>query len=85
MYIDAEAMLPNIPRSMFPAWSLNCALYLEGGIRGGELGGVMYGGVPKDERMPNGTVNHCDVDDEPELLRLAIPRRVYTESHMRYT
>jgi tryptophanase len=67
VYIDAEAMLPHIPRSQFPGQSLAVELYLEGGIRGCEIGSVMFGDTTK-----------------MELVRLAIPRRVYTQSHIDY-
>jgi tryptophanase len=76
VYIDAEAMLPHIPYYEFPAQSLACALYLEGGVRGVEIGSVMFGGIDPStgkERFA-----------EMELLRLAIPRRVYTKSHIDY-
>ncbi|KAL9955350.1 hypothetical protein ACROYT_G036659 [Oculina patagonica] len=79
VYIDAAAMLPHIPKEQFPAWALGCALYVEGGIRCSELGGVMHG---KDPENPE---NDNEFEDElGELLRLAIPRRTYTESHMKY-
>lgn len=68
VYIDAKAMLPHIPSHEFPGQSLACSLYLEGGIRGVEIGTFMFG---KFANM--------------ELLRLAIPRRVYTQSHIDYT
>ncbi|KXJ12434.1 uncharacterized protein LOC110242206 [Exaiptasia diaphana] len=86
VYIDAEEMLPHIPKPMLPAWSLCCALYIEGGIRGVEIGEVMFGG---SVRLPpnfnkNADIDNGDDNEDPELVRLAIPRRVYTESHMRY-
>ncbi|TFH02225.1 MAG: tyrosine phenol-lyase, partial [Calditrichales bacterium] len=67
VYIDAKAMLAHIPVSQFPGQSLAVELYLEGGIRGCEIGSVMFG---KAAQM--------------ELVRLAIPRRVYTQSHIDY-
>ncbi len=69
VYIDAKAALPHIPQAEFPAQALVCALYLQAGIRGVEIGSVMFG----KEKAP-----------EMELVRLAIPRRVYTQSHIDY-
>ncbi|XP_078348065.1 tryptophanase-like [Oculina patagonica] len=79
VYIDAAAMLPHIPKEQFPAWALGCALYVEGGIRCGELGSVMHG-----KAIENGKNDNEFEDEKGELLRLAIPRRTYTESHMKY-
>jgi len=76
VYIDAAAMLPHIPYHEFPAQSLACALYLEGGVRGVEIGSVMFGGIDPS----TGEERFADM----ELLRLAIPRRVYTKSHIDY-
>jgi tryptophanase len=74
VYIDAGALLPHIPPLAYPGQSLAVALYREGGIRGCEIGTVMFG-------------MHSDGREEPaamELVRLAIPRRVYTQSHIDY-
>jgi tryptophanase len=75
LYIDAASLLPHIPPSQYPAQALAIALYQEGGIRSVEIGSVMFGRVQAD-----GT-------EEPaalELVRLAFPRRVYTQSHVDY-
>ena len=75
IYIDAKRFLPNIPPQEYPGQAIVCALYLEGGIRSVEIGSVMFGKY--DE---NGNV----VSPDMELVRLAIPRRVYTQSHIDY-
>ena len=74
IYIDAKAMLPQIPVTEFPAWALSLVLYLEGGVRSVEIGSVMFG------RQPDGTEKAAAM----ELVRLAFPRRVYTQSHVDY-
>jgi tryptophanase len=74
VYIDAGALLPHIPALEYPGQSLAVALYREGGIRSCEIGTVMFG------RHPDGS----EVPAEMELVRLAIPRRVYTQSHVDY-
>ena len=74
IYIDAKAMLPHVPQSEYPAWALSLVLYLEGGVRGVEIGSVMFG------RQPDGSEKPAAL----ELVRLAFPRRVYTQSHVDY-
>jgi tryptophanase len=74
VYIDARAMLPHIPADQYPAWSLCNALYLLGGVRGVEIGSVMFGLQPDGSEKPAAL----------ELVRLAFPRRVYTQSHVDY-
>ncbi|CEM00907.1 unnamed protein product [Vitrella brassicaformis CCMP3155] len=75
IYIDAASWLPHIPSSEYPAWALSCALYLIGGIRSVEIGSVMFG------LQPDGTV---ESQAPMELVRLAFPRRMYTQSHVDY-
>jgi len=67
VYLDARAFLPHIPPDQFPGVALAAELYLEGGIRSVEIGGLMFGPAAK-----------------MDLVRLAIPRRVYTQSHIDY-
>lgn len=74
VYLDAREMLPHIPPAQYPAWSLNNALYLLGGVRGVEIGSVMFG------LRPDGTEQPASM----ELVRLAFPRRTYTQSHVDY-
>jgi len=74
IYIDAGAMLPHIPQSEYPAWALALVLYLEGGIRSLEIGSIMFGHQPDGSEKPAAN----------ELVRLAFPRRVYTQSHVDY-
>jgi tyrosine phenol-lyase len=76
IYIDARAFLPHIPQEAFPGQAAACAFYLEGGVRGCEIGTLMFGG--RDPRTGKSRVA------AQELLRLAIPRRVYTQSHIDY-
>jgi tryptophanase len=74
IYLDARALLPHVPPLEYPGQALAAALYREGGIRGCEIGTVMFG------RAPDGTETPAAMD----LVRLAIPRRTYTQSHIDY-
>jgi tryptophanase len=74
VYIDARALVPHIPPLEYPGQALAVALYREGGIRGCEIGTVMFG------RQPDGSEQPAPMD----LVRLAIPRRTYTQSHVDY-
>jgi tryptophanase len=74
VYLDARALLPHIPPLEYPGQALAVALYVEGGIRGCEIGTVMFGA------RPDGTEAPAAMD----LVRLAIPRRTYTQSHIDY-
>lgn len=76
IYIDASAFCPHIPASQFPGQALVCALYRHAGIRAVEIGSVMFGGGDPDSGHSSSS--------RMELVRLAIPRRVYTQSHIDY-
>ena len=75
VYLDARDFLPHLAPEDYPAWSLVAALYLEGGLRGVEIGSVMFG-----KRLDDGRETFAPM----ELVRLAFPRRVYTQSHFDY-
>jgi tryptophanase len=75
IFLDAKRFLPHIPPPQFPAQALCCELYADAGIRGVEIGTLMFGHT--DE------AGH-EVCADMELVRLAIPRRVYTQSHIDY-
>jgi tryptophanase len=74
VYLDARALLPHIPPLEYPGQALAVALYREGGVRGCEIGTVMFG------MRPDGTESPAAMD----LVRLAVPRRTYTQSHIDY-
>lgn len=74
IYIDAKRFLPDVPANQYPGQSIACELYIEGGIRGVEIGSVMFGKYDKK----TGEL----ISPPMELVRLAIPRRVYTQSHI---
>jgi tryptophanase len=74
IYLDARALLPHVPPLQYPGISLANQLYVEAGIRGVEIGTVMFGLHPDGTETPGAM----------DLVRLAIPRRVYTQSHIDY-
>ena len=76
IYLDAGAFLPHIPAHEFPGQALACELYLSGGIRSCEIGSVMFG------KTDSATGKFLPAT--LEMVRLAIPRRVYTKSHIDY-
>lgn len=69
VYLDARGFLPHIPSEQYPGQALAIELYREGGVRTTEIGGIMFGGSDREKPAM-------------ELVRLAIPRRVYTASHL---
>ncbi|MES2765218.1 MAG: tryptophanase [Bacteroidota bacterium] len=75
VYLDAKRFAPHIPPSQFPGQAVSCALYEHAGIRSVEIGSVMFGKYDADGKH---------VAPPMELVRLAIPRRVYTQSHIDY-
>ena len=75
IYIDAKKFLPGIPLEQFPGQALTCEFYIHGGIRAVEIGSVMFGKYDNNGNL---------IPPPMELVRLAIPRRVYTQSHIDY-
>ena len=75
VYIDAKEFLSHIPVEQYPGQALVCAIYVEGGIRGVEIGSLMFGKYDESEKL---------IPAQMELVRLAIPRRFYTQSHIDY-
>ncbi|NQW29498.1 MAG: tryptophanase [Ignavibacteria bacterium] len=75
IYLDAKKFATHIPPEQFPGQSIACAIYIEGGVRSVEIGSLMFGKSDEHGRH---------VAPEHELVRLAIPRRVYTQSHIDY-
>jgi tryptophanase len=76
VYLDVKRLLPHIPQSELPGQTLSCELYLEGGIRSVELGSVAFA----REDPETGEMIYPDL----EMVRMAIPRRVYTQAHLDY-
>jgi tyrosine phenol-lyase len=74
IFVDANSLLPNFSRQHYPGWALTVALYREGGVRAVEIGGVMLG------KKPDGSEDY----PEMELVRLAVPRRVYSMAQLAY-
>jgi len=75
VYLDARTLLPHVPPAQYPAQAVAVELYRAGGVRGVEIGSVMFG-----KRQPDGS----EIAAPLELVRLAVPRRTYTQSHIDY-
>jgi tryptophanase len=75
IYLDAERFFPELPKSQYPGQLLACELYRQGGVRGVEIGSVMFGKYDEEGEL---------IPSPYELVRLAIPRRVYTKSHLEH-
>ncbi len=82
VYIDAKQFLSHIPVEQYPGQALVAALYEHGGIRSVEIGSLMFGKYACPEK--GGDENNKLISAQMELVRLAIPRRVYTQSHIDY-
>ena len=76
VFVDAGRLLPNIPVDQFPGQGLAVAMYIEGGVRSVEIGSLMFGGVDQATGKKYSATR--------ELVRMAIPRRVFTNSHLDY-
>jgi tryptophanase len=77
VYIDGRAFAPHLPPEQYPGQGLTVALYREGGVRAVEIGGVMFG--KPDPKHPG-----REILPDLDLVRLAVPRRVYTNTHLEY-
>jgi tryptophanase len=75
VYLDAAGFLPHVPALQYPGWAISVELYIEGGIRSAEIGSVMFAFDPETGK---------EHPSQMELVRLAMPRRVYTQSHLDY-
>ncbi|MBT3227006.1 MAG: tryptophanase [Deltaproteobacteria bacterium] len=75
VFLDAKEFVPHIPQSQYPGIGLVNSIYIEGGVRGVELGSVMFGRIDDSGKETPAAL---------ELVRLAFPRRVYTQSHFDY-
>lgn len=75
IYIDAKRFVPHLKPEEYPGQSIVCEMYIEGGIRACEIGSIMFGKYDNDGKL---------IPAMMELVRMAIPRRVYTQSHIDY-